>query len=234
MFPAGQAFDFTGAGQITLPPSVGAFGTGDFSLAFWVRGLPATSGRQVMSKRDNCGCHQFWDVRGGVSLNMEMYEVCLNEPGNINLGGEPVLDERWHHVVFAREGTRRRGYVDGVLRSDVDTGVVAIINVNDPVRLNDGPCVDLDGTTKFNGALDEIRFYDRALTIDEVRELAGSCAGDVDGDGFVGFADLNAVLSAFNTVSGDAGYNAAADLDGDLDVDFGDLNIVLSAFNTGC
>ncbi len=60
------------------------------------------------------------------------------------------------------------------------------------------------------------------------------CPGDVDGDNFIGFADLNAVLSAFNTVVGQPGYNAAADFDDDGDVDFGDLNVVLSAFNSAC
>ncbi len=63
---------------------------------------------------------------------------------------------------------------------------------------------------------------------------AAPCPGDVDGDGFIGFADLNAVLSAFNTVVGQPAYNAAADFDEDGDVDFGDLNVVLSAFNTNC
>ncbi len=63
---------------------------------------------------------------------------------------------------------------------------------------------------------------------------AAPCPGDVDGDGFIGFADLNAVLSAFNTFDGQPSYNAAADFDDDGDVDFGDLNVVLSAFNTDC
>ncbi len=63
---------------------------------------------------------------------------------------------------------------------------------------------------------------------------AAPCVGDIDGDGMIGFADLNAILSAFNTAPGDAGYNAAADLDDDDFVGFGDLNIVLGSFNTAC
>jgi hypothetical protein len=69
-------------------------------------------------------------------------------------------------------------------------------------------------------------------SVDNIR--LGSCPGDVDGDGFIGFADLNAVVSAFNTSSGEPAYNGAADFDGDGDVDFADLNVVLSAFNTDC
>lgn len=61
-----------------------------------------------------------------------------------------------------------------------------------------------------------------------------ACVGDIDGDGLIGLADLNAILSSFNTASTEPGYNAAADLDDDDFVGFTDLNIVLSAFNTAC
>lgn len=71
------------------------------------------------------------------------------------------------------------------------------------------------------------------LNLSEI-DAGQPCPGDVNGDGFIGFADLNAVVSAFNTSSGEPGYNAAADIDDDGDVDFGDLNVVLSGFNTEC
>lgn len=60
------------------------------------------------------------------------------------------------------------------------------------------------------------------------------CPGDTDGDGFIGFKDLNTVLSAFNTAKGRPGYNAAADINGDGAVDFADVNVMISAFNTAC
>lgn len=70
--------------------------------------------------------------------------------------------------------------------------------------------------------------------VDDVRIVSLGCPallGDIDGDGSVNFADLNAVLSAFG-LSGEPGFNAA-DIDGDGDVDFGDLNAVLSNFGAG-
>lgn len=60
------------------------------------------------------------------------------------------------------------------------------------------------------------------------------CPGDTDGDGFVLFNDLNVVVSAFNTASGEAGYDASADFDENGLVDFEDLNEVLSRFNDPC
>ena len=60
------------------------------------------------------------------------------------------------------------------------------------------------------------------------------CPGDTDGDGFVLFNDLNVVVSAFNTASGEMGYDASADFDENGLVDFEDLNEVLSRFNDPC
>ncbi len=57
-----------------------------------------------------------------------------------------------------------------------------------------------------------------------------SCA-DVDGDGTVNLADLNEVLSAFNTAQP---VGRGGDVDCDAFVDLADLNLVLSAFDSDC
>ena len=57
---------------------------------------------------------------------------------------------------------------------------------------------------------------------------AGSCAGDLSGNGSVGFEDLNLFTAAFQT--GDP----AADLNGDGSVGFEDLNTFVAAFAAGC
>lgn len=56
------------------------------------------------------------------------------------------------------------------------------------------------------------------------------CIGDTNGDNVIDFADLNNVLSAYNTT----GAQLPGDVDDDGDVDFADLNTVLSVYNTQC
>ncbi len=56
------------------------------------------------------------------------------------------------------------------------------------------------------------------------------CPADLDGDNFVGFADLNIVVSHFNEI----GENIPGDIDDDGQVGFSDLNTVLSQFNMAC
>ena len=52
------------------------------------------------------------------------------------------------------------------------------------------------------------------------------CTGDLDGDGNVGFSDLQLILSAWN--NGDGG-----DANGDGETNFSDLQVILSAWG-GC
>ncbi len=61
--------------------------------------------------------------------------------------------------------------------------------------------------------------------LDEVA-LTPALPGDADGDGAVGFSDLNVVLSNYNAV----GQGVPGDLDFDNRVDFADLNIVLGGY----
>lgn len=58
----------------------------------------------------------------------------------------------------------------------------------------------------------------------------GACPEDIDGDGVVGFGDLNILLGGFNEV----GSGLPGDVDGDGDIDFADLNALLGLFNQPC
>ncbi len=62
--------------------------------------------------------------------------------------------------------------------------------------------------------------------------LTPPCPGDANGDGVVGFADLNIVLSQYGQTALPA--SLAGDVNHDGAVDFADLNIVLGAFGTSC
>lgn len=92
-----------------------------------------------------------------------------------------------------------------------------------------------DFTRFFTGTMDEVALYTTLLTREDVQVRAAAlglddCAGDVDFDRDVDFADLNFLLTQFNQVGG----CYQADLNGDSAVNFADLNLVLSAFNSAC
>ncbi len=81
----------------------------------------------------------------------------------------------------------------------------------------------------FVGKIDDFRIYTRALTSSEVAAMM-SLAGDLDGDGYVGLADLDLVLGRWNNYVREG---TAADPSGDGFVGLDDLDIVLSNWNAG-
>lgn len=62
----------------------------------------------------------------------------------------------------------------------------------------------------------------------DVLDFGGGIVGDIDGDGVVGAADLNLLLTGFNLCDGDPGFDAALDLSGDGCVGAPDLNLLLT------
>lgn len=66
-----------------------------------------------------------------------------------------------------------------------------------------------------------------------VRAGGSACPADVDGDGVVGFGDLNLILSNFGLGSPGGGF-ITGDVNGDGVVNFADLNAALSVYGGGC
>ena len=127
---------------------------------------------------------------------------------------------QWHHVALVLSGgeTVTDGaltlYVDGRLigsgpgsqlwghGSDIGLGGAGGQAWWDATRFHDGPPTYADDWTQqtFKGLLDEVRVYNRALTAEQVRGLAGG--GDVGGDSWAG---------AYPTLQQALGYAGAGD-----------------------
>ncbi len=60
-----------------------------------------------------------------------------------------------------------------------------------------------------------------------------TCTADFDNDGDVDLGDFGVFGAAFNSMTGDANYDAAADFDADGDVDLGDFGVFGSQFGRG-
>ena len=81
----------------------------------------------------------------------------------------PVLN-RWYHIVGVRDGNIITIYVDGVAGATTDTvGILTSEDVNtwSIGRLSDDPSYH----RYFNGLIDEVRVYNRALSAEEIGEL---------------------------------------------------------------
>jgi predicted outer membrane repeat protein len=154
-------------------------------------------------------------------------------PGNIyviKLSSPTVADGSWHHIVGVYTGTEGSIYIDGnevpLFRDYSDPG--GSLN-NTDVQLTIGSSNN-NGTLDFffQGTIDDVRIYDRALSAEEIRQLYRYQSGVVVNQGNIGAAPVfvDPDNGDYRLIPGspciDAGDNTAvpadmADLDGDDD-----------------
>lgn len=219
----GPAFAFDGAGIVNLGHGPGDFGTGDFTIDFWILGDVAGPLQAVLSNRQACDYGWFWDIRG----RRELVLVVDSDPTPAMQAwatGGPALGGGWRKVTFRRSGSTLSAFTDGRRVRDVAIDPLLDVSSPAPLILAGGPCVGRDGTRRLVGRVDELRLYATALTDDEIRRLA--CPVDQDGDGLATVEDLQTFLAWFR--------EGSADFDGDGRCDVLDLLAYLGAFRSGC
>jgi hypothetical protein len=169
---SGQAFSFAGAGSVRYAPP--AFGTSDFTVSFVLQ--TTVSGPQaVLGDRVTSGAGNFFGVR--MAQGKLIVELCQDTSGTNYVGitsSRTVNDGAFHQIAIVRSGTSLKLFIDGVL----DTSATSAGVTNQSAAQNfllgaENPA----SYPNYNGLLDEVRIYDRALGIDEVQALGGTSAG---------------------------------------------------------
>ena len=92
---------------------------------------------------------------------------------HFNYSGKPVTDDQWHHVAASYDGNEQRLYLDGqpcgpVVRWHGDIPATACDLI---VGNHQRPSPGSDG---FDGLIDELRIYNRALSADGDRRAGGT------------------------------------------------------------
>lgn len=232
----GQAFDFNG-GEVQCGTTAGNFGTGDFTIAFWIRNSAQVANIQIMSKRAACLFGSQFDIRGGSgSFGENLYiEAYSNNSGSNRMvvPASGLLDDSWHHVVFRRSGTTAVAARDGIIISTIITpNGVTNINNSAALRFAGGPCVGFDGTIRYAGLLDDIRFYNRFLSDQELRSFA--CATDMNGDLVVDDSDFSMFVVQYDVLlctEPNMPFDCAGDFNQDGVVDDTDFTIFTGEYD---
>jgi hypothetical protein len=85
----------------------------------------------------------------------------------IKVSHKPPLNH-WYHIVCVVDGTHLKMYVNGIFK-----GRAAIAGLTHPRSENTVPLIigrrHADWPPSFNGLIDEVRIYNRALSLAEVR-----------------------------------------------------------------
>ena len=161
------------------------------SIAAWVHMNPSPSAITKLVSLDRSVSLQFAKVSGSSGFQFQVYTA---GPEMATLLAPVKSVAPWMHVVATRQGSDLRLYVNGqpVARMTGPTSGTASAGVT-----FGGPRDGLDG------ALDDVRIYDHALTEAEVAVLGYSCGGVTE----IPQAECHALASVFFQTGGPAWTN---------------------------
>jgi hypothetical protein len=119
----------------------------------------------------------------GASGTGSLFKVSINgsqaavlDLGGVSItGGSSLADGNWHHFATSVPDSGNSGgvklYVDGAATSGSGTTSINTSNAND-IKIG------TDGSTFFNGQLDDVRLYNAELNASMIAKLYGSGMGD--------------------------------------------------------
>ena len=89
------------------------------------------------------------------------------------------LDKSWHQVVCAYDGINLKMYIDGELQSDT-LGISGTLDISNSDKLYIGANPNILNENMFNGSIDNVRIWSRALSDDEIKESYDEFGEDAD------------------------------------------------------
>jgi len=151
--------------EVANSPSLGI--TGDITVAAWIKrgALGDYGGIVAKTDGDNIWDYDFYFDSG--ADNLHFWSDSQSPQNTISTG--TVSDTDWHHVAATRSGETVTFYIDGAPAGTVTISGDSADNPI-PVRIGtDGP--GYSGDSMFNGLIDDVRIYNRALSASEIRAL---------------------------------------------------------------
>lgn len=168
----GTAFLFDGTDDCIQVPNMGQFGQAQITLSIWIRQDAVDNCAPMSKPADSVGTTaDTWQIET-TTTNQLTFTTSHGSSANSRIAtpNNTVVVGTWQYIAATFDGTTKRMYVNG---TEVATGAMANALTYDVQPLWIG-CDSNSGTfgMRFNGALDEVQLYNRALSLAEIQMLA--------------------------------------------------------------
>ncbi len=164
---SGLHFDGTGAQYVSLGTLNPSAATGQLSVSLWANWDGLSDQYQgLIGKRDPgwSAAEMMWQIEANIDTGI----VRFQREGIADIATAALPVGEWYHVAVTFDGTTAKVYMgdqvgaEGTFSFGTDPGAAMVFGAS-----------VAEGGNPFNGALDEIRIYDRVLSPFEIRYLAG-------------------------------------------------------------
>lgn len=169
-----SAYAFNGIDNYIQIPESSAFDSPAFSISLWFRATayPDQAGMLISKGQNNFEIHTGSEVTGPTGMKFLPRFVAFGVPTDWSSPTDSYSIGNWTHVTGIYDpGNAIQFYIDGVAVPLI--GPIATPSA--PDNLVDARIgMRTDNTLAFQGAIDDVRIYDRVLTADEVGQLFSS------------------------------------------------------------
>lgn len=159
----GGACVFDGAGQFIAVPASPSLDAKQVTFMAWVRAADGVVGRTVLDRQPAQGFALGIgsDSKAGGTRGRALGTVA----GHTCYGDSIIADNFWHHLAATYDGETLKLYVDGAVQKQTATwkGEVGAAGKGLTIGLNRSSPAPDAGDTTYQGILDEVRIFDRAL-----------------------------------------------------------------------
>ncbi|MHC1767504.1 MAG: LamG-like jellyroll fold domain-containing protein [Verrucomicrobiia bacterium] len=152
-------------GNAVSIPSLANLSASNLSVSVWFKAEQLTGQMRLVCKQSTASGHESWGVE---IVGNTLWFHSGNGLKNDNLASTNALAmDRFYHAVAVNDGVTKKLFLNGVeIAQNASLGNV--FRNTAPVTIGYTPT---DGEFYFNGLIDDVRLYERALTHVEIREL---------------------------------------------------------------
>lgn len=144
--------------------------TNNFSISFYMNPEQLSGTVDILSKREMCSSDQSVAIKYLADSRTIIAEISENV-GNLIRNTATLPDNRcWHHVVWVRNNTIHRLYINGEQVDEEFSQNLISVAGNGIFSIANSPCL-MNGELRFQGTLDELQLFNQALTTPEVQAL---------------------------------------------------------------
>lgn len=171
-------FGTTGGFTVADNPAMN-FGTGDYSVSVWIK-TATTASAMVWQESGGKGSgdNQTWVRIRGTATNLTSFSTedalggsTINLTTAVNGSVAETNNNVWHHIVTTRQGLITTIYIDGVKVADRSSTVGVKTTSNEGVFKIGMQETATGFTNRFNGLIDDLIIYKKALNQAEVTAL---------------------------------------------------------------
>ncbi len=167
----GQGFRFDGVDDYVTIPYSTSLNPSNITISYWVKenATPDVSDTIISGKHSSGDISYFSDMRGASNRN-PTFGTYVGGVNHFVTSQTSLVVGKWYHIVGTFNGSIYIIYVNGVLDNTLPDSTPLYSGASRPLSIGN---LDNNGVQErfFNGTIDDVRVYNRALTAKEVQAL---------------------------------------------------------------